>query len=181
MEIWKDVKGYEGKYQVSNLGKVRSLDWRGSGTVKELTLKDQNRGYVQVNLGARTFSVHRLVAEAFIPNPQGLPLIDHLDEDKTNNKADNLEWCDHKENTRRWMVNHPGVLNAPRHSRKRRTPHKNQGAILQIALDGTEVRKWENAVSVRQEMGWSDWSIIECCRGNRKTAYGYKWQFATEA
>ena len=114
-EIWKDVVGYEGLYQVSNLGNVRSVERTinmehpryGSAIVKyeskELRGYLNERGYRKVCLTKNKHSkirfVHRLVAEAFIPNPNKLPQINHKDEDKTNNHVDNLEWCTNKYNT----------------------------------------------------------------------------------
>ena len=97
MEEWKNVIGYEGLYEVSNIGNVRNV--RRNTLLK---LSKTNYGYIQVYLyknGIRTgLKVHRLVAQAFIPNPDNLPQINHLDEDKTNNRVDNLEWCSHKYN-----------------------------------------------------------------------------------
>lgn len=95
-EVWKDIKGYEGKYQVSNLGRIKSLSYRNTGISKILVPKI-NKGYYEIGLylnGIRKmFFVHRLVALTFIPNPNNLPQINHIDEDKTNNCVDNLEWC----------------------------------------------------------------------------------------
>ena len=102
-EIWKDIKGYEGLYQVSNLGRVKSLK-NSSGKSRERikTLRVSNRGYYLVNLCKNRYyetkSVHRLVAEAFIPNPENLPVINHKDENQLNNNFDNLEWCSQKYN-----------------------------------------------------------------------------------
>ena len=109
-EIWRDIEGYEGSYQVSNLGRVKSL-FREAGTVnKKYTCKEkilkprrQKRDYYAVMLWkdgkSRQFRVHRLVAQAFIPNPDNLPVINHKDENPSNNEADNLEWCTVKYNS----------------------------------------------------------------------------------
>lgn len=98
-EIWKDIRGYEGYYQVSNFGNVRSVDRVDSHcrNLKGRILKLSNGTYKSVTLSTnnvcKNHSVHRLVAEAFIPNPNNLPCINHKDEDKHNNNVNNLEWC----------------------------------------------------------------------------------------
>lgn len=105
-EIWKPVVGYEGLYEVSSYGRVRSLDRYDSKNHfckgRILRLQTAGRGYLSVDLSSngktKRFLVHRLVAEAFIPNPYNLPEVNHLDEDKTNNRVDNLEFCNHKYN-----------------------------------------------------------------------------------
>ena len=99
IEIWKPVDGYEGLYEVSNLGRVKSLKYGNEKVLKPVKDKD---GYLVVSLyrdGKRKmFKIHRLVAIAFIPNPEGFEQINHIDEDKTNNVALNIEWCDCKYN-----------------------------------------------------------------------------------
>ena len=110
-EIWKDIKGYEGYYQVSNLGRIRSLDRWGKGIKKFykgkiISQSKHPTGYMMVSLckdaSARTFKVHRLIAEAFIPNPENKPCIDHINTIRDDNRIENLRWCTHKEN-----VNNP--------------------------------------------------------------------------
>ncbi len=102
-EIWKDIPGYEGLYQVSSCGNVRSMNYRGLGKVKVLKTAEDKRGYTHVNLFKdkipKTCQVHRLVAIAFIPNPNNLPQINHKDCNPRNNHIENLEWCDAKYNS----------------------------------------------------------------------------------
>jgi hypothetical protein len=97
MEIWKDIIGYEGCYQVSNLGNVKSLNYMHTGREKILKTKQKKNGYMHINLCkdgvTKTHSIHMLVAETFIPNTDNLPQVNHKDEVKSNNCVDNLEWC----------------------------------------------------------------------------------------
>ena len=97
-EIWKNIEGYEGKYQVSNLGQVKSM----IGQEKVLHPKKHRNGHLQIGLHKdkkrTTMYIHRLVAQAFIPNPDNLPCVNHKDENPNNNNVDNLEWCTQKYN-----------------------------------------------------------------------------------
>ena len=113
MEEWRDIKGYEGLYQVSNLGRVKSLARKTNNQYgkKErlMTQKLDKDGYKRVGLNKNGkqiyYGVHRLVAQAFISNPNNYPQINHKDEDKSNNKVDNLEWCDGKYNQNYGTIN----------------------------------------------------------------------------
>ena len=102
VEVWKDIEGYEGRYKISNLGNVKSLMYGGRKYEKDLTPKVNNCGRLWVELFCngkkKQFLIHRLVAKAFIPNPHGLPQINHIDENPKNNRVDNLEWCDARYN-----------------------------------------------------------------------------------
>lgn len=96
-EVWKDIEGYEGLYQISNLGRVKRV-----ATGKVLKGGKDKDGYLMVKLYKNNIrsnkKIHRLVAEAFIPNPENKPQVNHADENKTNNSLDNLEWMTAKEN-----------------------------------------------------------------------------------
>lgn len=179
-EIWKDIKGYEGLYQVSNLGNVMSLNYKNHGYAKLLTPKCNNAGRLWVELfnnnKKRAFLIHRLVAFAFIENPNNYSQINHIDENPKNNNVENLEWCTQEYNIKYYLERHRGERKIKKYSQKyqKRTDFK----ILQCSLNGEPIRSWKNSREVCKECGWSDWSISECCRGNRKTAYGFIWQYA---
>lgn len=174
-ETWKDVEGYEGLYQVSNLGRVKSLERyviRGRGgisKVRERILKcgHDKDGYSCVALmlnGKRTtFRVHRLVAQAFIPNPENKPFVNHINEDKTNNHAKNLEWCTCKENN-----NH-----GTRNERMAKTQGK---PIIGIALKDGEVLAFEYA-SQAEKYGFDKSHIHKVCKGILKQHKGYVWKY----
>ena len=171
-EIWKDIKDFEGKYQVSNLGNVKSLNYKGHGYSRVLVPKVNNCGYEWVELFCNGKSayrqVHRLVADAFIQNPNQYPVINHKDENPRNNKVDNLEWCDYSYNIKYSLKLHP----------KERSVRKHKRPIAQVDKDGNIVRIWEYSRQVEKEGNMSQWSVLQCCNGKRKTAYGYTWHYA---
>lgn len=181
METWKDILGYEGLYQVSDLGNVRSLNWRNRGITKNLYLKHQNRGYFQVELAKngkrRTFTVHRLVAYHFVPGFREGLVVNHLNEDRQDNRAENLEWVTQSENAKYSCRPIPGV-SYKRHVPKG-TARKCKTPVVQINMNGECVKEWASAVAVKVALGYSDWSIKQCCEGKRHSAYGYSWQYAT--
>ena len=181
-EEWRDIKGFEGYYQVSNLGRVRSLDreiyhpynktishYKGS-IMKYSTRK---KGYLGICLTKenkqKSFLIHRLVAEAFIPNPMNYNQINHIDEDKTNNKVDNLEWCDCKYN-----VNYGSCIKNMKKAKTNNT--YNQKAILCIET-GT---KYFNSKHAERETGYKARSIRAVCEGKYKTLHGLHWIFIDE-
>ena len=188
-EIWKDIHGYEGHYLVSNLGNVKSLNYQGKiGCERNLVPKKNSRGYLWVILykcgSKKPILIHRLVAEAFIENQNDYPVINHKDENKLNNSVENLEWCTRSYNVKYSIERHPerSKKGIPRRPYKYNGGEKNRARtgikINQYTLNGEFVREWKNSVTIKRETGMSDWSISECCRGKRKKAYGFRWQYA---
>ena len=152
----KDIKNYEGLYAVTSCGRVYSYKRR-----RFLKPVCEKNGYLRVCLcrdgEIKWYLVHRLVAEAFIPNPDNLPQINHKDENKANNCLQNLEWCDAKYNN-----------NYGTHIEKIKKP------ILQYALNGEFVREWQSATDVGIV---ARYNINKCLIGKTKTAYGFIWKY----
>lgn len=164
-EVWKDIAEFDGYYQVSNYGRVRRSD---NHRIKASPLNAY--GYPQVNLykngKAHLRRVHRLVAMAFIPNPNNLPMINHKDEVPTNNNVDNLEWCDAKYN-----VNYGGG------NKKRALSHSK--VVLQYSLSGELIREWTSATEAARELGFPQSGINWCClrRPKHNSCKGYIWRY----
>lgn len=179
-EEWRDIVGYEGLYQVSNYGNVRSLHYRNTTEIRNLCLKAHPNGYLQIELhrngGREHRLVHRLVALAFVEGYTAGLQVNHLDENKQNNKATNLEWCTVSDNTKYslWHRRNPAHRNCVKG-----IPRKETRSVAQMDSEGNTLRVWRSPITIKQELGYSDWSIKECCRGNRKQAYGYRWCYAT--
>ena len=175
-EEWRDVVGYEGLYQVSDQGRVKSLErkishWRGGErTVKERILKPRtNRyGYLIVGLYAggkqKMLTVHRLVCQAFHENLDNKPQVNHLNEDKKDNRACNLEWCTRIEN-----CNHG--------TRNERSAKNRSKSVGQYTLDGELVKIWPSAKEVERQAGFHRGIICKAAKGNYKTAYGFIWKY----
>lgn len=189
-EVWKSVVGYENLYEVSNCGRVRSVDrvtignkpsMRGSTLYhfKGKMLKQANRKgagmpYKQVvlykNKTHKTVSVHRLVAEAFIPNPDGLPQVNHKDENPSNNNVYNLEWC-----TCKYNVNYGTATD--RRASKTRSNAYNQKPVICV---NTGI-SYQNSCEAERETGVNANNIKECCKGNYNSAGGFKWEYINKA
>lgn len=184
MEEWRDIPGYEGLYQVSDHGNVRSLNYKKQGVVGLLYLKRHPKGYRQVELSKdgikRMMTVHRLVALTFIPNPNECAVVNHLNEDKADNRKTNLEWCTKSHNVRYSMERHPRIKHAKhtKHTAHRKRVLKRTYPVAQFTTEGVFVRKWDNLMAIKHTLNLNEYSISECCKGHRKTAYGFKWQYA---
>lgn len=175
-EVWKDIQGYEGLYQVSNQGRVRSLDHYASNGHADVLHKGRilkqdtsNCGYFRVLLSngktKKKVAVHRLVAENFINNPNNLPFVNHKDENKQNNCVDNLEWC-----TRSYNVNYGTAI--------KRKKEKISKKILQYDLEGKLVNEFDSILDVYVYLNKNKNSMItDCCKGRYKQAYGYVWKY----
>jgi len=178
MEIWKDVVGYEGLYQVSSDGCVRSLDRvvpRKNGGVyhhkgRELSFSVNRKGYrivnFMVNRQHHVMPVHRLVAIAFIQNPENKPQVNHIDGDKTNNNVCNLEWCSVSEN-----VQHAWDTGLQKTTDERRAK---QGRGVICIETGVE---YYSIVYAAEQTHICRRSINNCCAGERRTAGGYHWRY----
>ena len=166
-EIWKDVLGYGGLYQVSNRGRVKSLHPNRKQN-KLMDLLENERGYYRVHLtkgNSQNFKmVHRLVTEAFLDNPLNLPQVNHKDENKKNNYVENLEWCTNLDNQRHGTVIH-------------RRAEAVKKPILQCDAGGNVLKEWDSAISVHRELGYSTGYLCDALKGRHERAYGYVWKY----
>lgn len=185
-EEWKDIPNYEGIYQVSSWGRIKSCERdiiysNGKVVHRKEQLLSIVKGfseYLTVGLNKngkhKTYLVHRLVASAFLENPLNLPYINHKDENKFNNNVENLEWCTASYNT---VYN-----NAMRKRIDTRNVNGSHGAekkVYQYDLQGNLVRIWDSLISIQRETGFNHSNINSCCLSKkyRNTAYGYKWSY----
>lgn len=162
-EIWKDIPGYDNKYQVSNFGNVRSVKRK-----KNLRLFKNNNGYMNVvlykNSRKKHWRVHRLVAMTFLENVNQHPVVNHIDENKSNNFVENLEWCTHKYNT-----NYGNAI-----SKRTRNSTKK---VYQFTRSGHFIKVWDSATQASEVMNISNKGISQCCNKNKKSYKNYLWSF----
>lgn len=180
-ENWRDIKGFENLYQISDLGNVKSLgngNSTDSRTKQERVLKLQLKktGYLQVKLCKEGKSFykrpHRLVAEAFLLNLENKKEINHINGIKSDNRVENLEWCTSSENQKHAFEK--GLQKIYRGK-----SHIQSKPIVQMDLENNIIKEWESIKQVKRELGFNICGIIKCCKKQPKykTAYGFKWQY----
>ena len=175
-EIWKDIVGYEGLYQVSNMGRVRSkeriFESKGTGRYKRnaqiLSLGKHSKGYLTVTLFKngkyKRFLIHRLVAKSFLPRDIFKNQVNHIDGNKTNNNISNIEWCDSSEN----QIHRRDIL------KKKFAPGK---PVIQIDNKGNNIREFESISQAAKSTGIKSQNISCVCQGKNRQAGGFRWEF----
>ena len=167
-EVWKDIEGYEGLYQVSNLGRVRSLGHDKYHPGRMLKPGKDRNGYLFVNLykngEPKHCSIHRLVAIAFIPNPDNLPEVNHINEKKQDCRVENLSWVSR-------------IQNCCHGSRTQRSAEKHSKRVAQYTLDGTLVAVYPSTHEAARQTDFKQSSISACCCEKLKTYKGYIWKY----
>jgi len=181
MEIWQDIKGFEGLYKISTYGRVKSL---GNGNSTNTATKKQrimktgiaSNGYVKIKLNKASKryykTMHRLVAENFLINPNNKPEVNHIDGNKENNNIDNLEWCTPSENQiHAFKIGKQKALKGKN--------NKQSKPIRQTTREGEEVAIWDSINEACVALGFNSFGIIKCCKKEKKykTAYGFKWEY----
>lgn len=172
MEEWRDIEGYEGLYQVSNYGRVKSVDrtvshkWKNVGNLvlkgRILKYASLNSGYLIVTLWKdskqKHYQIHRLVAKVFIPNPNNYDVVHHINHNKCDNRVENLVWMSKGE--------HQGMHNIESHSKK----------VYQYTSSGVFIKVWDSLSEVGK-YGFNIGHISACCNGKRKTHKGFRWSY----
>ena len=184
-EEWKDIPYSYCLYQISNYGRIRRIEhtrissrYNKKGRLykgKILKATTNKQGYANFQLYTadgliKTFKVHRLVAELFIPNPDNKPQVNHIDGNKLNNKVDNLEWCTNGENGKH-------AWDCGLRTRRIGKDNKSSVSVKQYDLNGNFIKEWDSIADITRQLGISHSLITNTCQGKQKTSHGYIWKY----
>lgn len=171
-EIWIDIAGYEGLYQVSNWGRIKSLK-KYRSKKEQIMVQQIKKGYYTIRLSKHSkkkdYVVHRLIAQAFIPNPNNLPQVNHKDENKLNNKIENLEWC---------TVTYNNCYGT--RLERASVSNKLRREVLKFDLDNNYIDTYKSVTEAGRRNNTSVANISACCRGVYKQSKGYIYRFKNE-
>ena len=161
-EEWRGIKGFEGKYMVSNLGRVKSLNYNNTGKEGIMEPQDNGTGYLFVQLSkdgkVKNCRINRLVAQAFLENPQNLPEVNHKDKNPKNNRVENLEWC----------------------SRQYNVEYSLSKAVIGIDKVSGLILEFPSTREAERQTGISKGNICDCLKGRQKSAGGCIWFYADD-
>lgn len=180
-ELWRTIEGYE-NYQISSMGRVKSLKYGKDKILKQNIIKNYCMVCLHKEGKKKHYLVHRLVATAFLPNPDNLPQVNHKDENKQNNCVENLEFCTAKYNSNygtrleRCSIAHKGRKQSQEHIEK--CAKARQKPILQLSKSGNIILgKWDSISQASKILGIDITNIIRCCKGKLKSCGGFKWKY----
>ena len=197
-EVWKPIEGYEGLYQVSNMGRVKSLErkvWNCKGRGYYMTIHERIKktskdswGYLRVALykdgKVKNHLIHRLVGQAFLENPMGYDEINHKDENKQNNCVDNLEWCSHSyNNTYNDKAKKAGKKAAEKLRGRKQTEEqikKKSKPVFSVDRDSGLIMWWQSANEAGRVLGINRSHIADCCKGKAKSCGNHYWFYADD-
>ena len=192
IEIWRtaiyDGIVYEGLYKVSNWGKILILNYRNTGRAELMNPVEMPNGYFQVGLSkngkTKKCLVHRLVAQTFLPNPEGKPCINHKIEGEKGKKINMVIFnedgtVDEERTTIEWATYEENNNYASRNERmaKALTNGKKSKKVLQLSLSGELIREWPSTKEIERQLGFDNSAVGRCCLGKQKTAYGFLWMY----